>query len=100
MAPDLSKYVFDEKSGYYYDTASNLYYDSKTQYFYNPQTQQFCYWDNEKHTFVPVSGSDNVATPNSGQDKEEKKEKPEKQDKVIFINRVVSFVSLIKSNWF
>lgn len=84
VAPDLSKYVFDEKSGYYYDTASNLYYDSKTQYFYNPQTQQFCYWDNEKHFFVPVSGGESkMATPNSGQEKEEKKEKPEKQDKVM-----------------
>jgi RNA-binding protein 5/10 len=84
VAPDLSKYVFDEKSGYYYDTATNLYYDSKTQYFYNPQTQQFCYWDSDKHSFVPVSADESKMAPLTST-QEDKKEKPEKQDKVIVV---------------
>ncbi|XP_046463939.1 RNA-binding protein 5-like [Daphnia pulex] len=87
VAPDLSKYVFDEKSGYYYDTATNLYYDSKTQYFYNPQTQQFCYWDSDKHSFVPVSADESKMAPLTST-QEDKKEKPEKQDKVTVAKKI------------
>ena len=91
LAPDLSKYVFDEKSGYYYDTASNLYYDSKTQYFYNPQTQQFCYWDNDKHSFVPVSADESKTAPLTST-QEDKKEKP---DKVIVVPDLGILFSMI-----
>ena len=103
-APDLSKYVFDEKSGYYYDSASNLYYDSNTQYFYNPQTLQFSYWDNEKHTFVAVPSAETKSVPSTA-DKEEKKEKPEKQDKVTarfnnYIDMLFSgLLDYLYSNW-
>ena len=85
--PDLSKFVYDEKSAYYYDSVSNLYYDSNTQYFYKPQTRQFSYWDSEKNTFVPVASPPETSTASAApvQDKEEKKHKPEKQDKVISI---------------
>ena len=83
-APDLSKYVFDEKSGYYYDSSTNLYYDAKTQYFYNPLTQQFNYWDNALNKFIPAPSSDqDSAASAAAVEKEDKKEKPEKQDKVL-----------------
>lgn len=87
--PDLSKFVYDEKSAYYYDSVSNLYYDSNTQYFYNPQTKQFSYWDSEKNNFVPVASPETAAASAAPvQDKEEKKEKPEKQDKVISVDQL------------
>ena len=84
-APDLSKYVFDDKSGYYYDATANLYYDSNTQYFYNPLSLQFSYWDNERHTFVPVqqNAAETAKNATPVPEKDEKKEKPEKQDKVM-----------------
>lgn len=96
-APDLSKYVFDDKSGYYYDSAANLYYDSNTQYFYNPLSLQFSYWDNDKHTFVPVQQNAGE-TAKSGvpiPDKDEKKEKPEKQDKVIRVGFFIDTFMLL-----
>ena len=92
-APDLSKYVFDEKSGYYYDSVANLYYDSNTQYFYKPLSLQFSYWDNDKHTFVPVqqNAADAAKSAVPLSDKDEKKEKPEKQDKVICAASLLTF---------
>merc|ERR1712071_8592 len=89
-APDLSKYVFDDKSGYYYDATANLYYDSNTQYFYNPLSLQFSYWDNERHTFVPVqqNAAETAKNATPVPEKDEKKEKPEKQDKVTVAKKI------------
>jgi len=89
-APDPSKYVFDDKSGYYYDATANLYYDSNTQYFYNPLSLQFSYWDNERHTFVPVqqNAAETAKNATPVPEKDEKKEKPEKQDKVTVAKKI------------
>lgn len=83
-APDLSKYVFDEKSGYYYDVTANLYYDAKTQYFYDPTTQLFSYWDNDQNAFIPATNTGDGQTGAGDKVDDKSKEKPEKQDKVSY----------------
>ena len=61
LAPDVTKFAYDERSGYYYDYTTGFYYDPNSQYYFNSMTQQFMYWDAAQSAYIPVTGGSGAA---------------------------------------